>query len=162
MNRKKPEHIATVVNKLLADPEWQERLKAALPLLRWQEVVGIQIAREAQPESFRNGILQVKVENPVWLSHLRFLGEELRHRLNSCLAFAEIKEIRFRQGPLDTPSRPPSGPAAAPKVSRPPRAPGKAPPLSAEQQSLLETISDFDLRQALENLLRTLQEHPRT
>ena len=90
--------------------------------------------------------------NSVWLNHLRFLGEELRQKLNQELPSLEIKELRFRQGTLDKVQSgpPPTGSHAASSSERDaePRQ-----PLSQEQQRLLDTISDPELRRDLETLL---------
>ena len=132
-----------------------------MPFLRWQEVVGPKIARQAQPEFLKDGVLQVRVENSVWLGHLRFLAEELRQQLNKNLPCPEIKAIRFRQGPLD--SLPPMPASTCSRSNRSVQVAEQPPsPLSAEQQELLETIADRDLRQVLENLLRRQQKHSHT
>jgi hypothetical protein len=163
LKKKDPEHIGTILKQLFSEQEWEEQLKASLTLLQWQEVVGTQIARQSQPEYLKDGILHVRVENSVWLNHLRFLGEELRHKLNKKLSSSsvEISEIRFRQGPLDPVTTPPvSTEPKAPTITRAPSEP--PPPLDPEQQRLLETIPDSDLRKALEMLLRRQRDHSRT
>ena len=76
MEKRKPEHIGKILNQLLRDNQWEKHLKASLPLLRWQEVVGAQIARQTQPEFLKDGVLHVRVGNSVWLNHLRFLSED--------------------------------------------------------------------------------------
>ena len=155
--KRRPEHIGSILKQLFQDEKWENNIEASLPLLRWQEIVGPQLARQTQPEFFKDGVLQVRVENSVWLNHLRFLAEELRQKLHKELPSLEIKELRFRQGTLDKiQSGPPStGSLAAsdPKGDvRPPQ------PLSQEQRRLLKTIADPELRDTLEALLtRQLQ-----
>jgi predicted nucleic acid-binding Zn ribbon protein len=126
--KRRPEHIGSILKQLFQDQKWENNIEASLPLLRWQEIVGSQLARQTQPEFLKDGVLQVRVENSVWLNHLRFLAEELRQKLNEELPSLEIKELRFRQGTFRQ-------------------------PLSQEQRRLLETISDPELRRNLETLL---------
>jgi predicted nucleic acid-binding Zn ribbon protein len=150
--KKRPEHIGSILKQLFQDQKWENNIEASLPLLRWQEIVGSQLAKQTQPEYLKDGVLQVRVENSVWLNHLRFLGEELRQKLNQELPSLEIKELRFRQGTLDKvqPGPPSTGSHAASSSARDaePRQ-----PLSQEQQRLLDTISDPELRRDLETLL---------
>ena len=161
MRRRDPEHIADVLKQLFSEREWEEHLQTCLPLLRWQELVGAKIAKQSQPEFFKDGVLQVRVENSVWLNHLRFLGEELRQKLNKKLSPQEVKEIRFRQGPLDPEQPSPyRSDERASKTSKPPAE--QLPSLSSEQRRLLGTIPDLELRRALENLLRKQQERAHT
>ena len=150
--KRRPEHIGSILKQLFQDQKWEKDIEASLPLLRWQEVVGSQLGRQTQPEFFKDGVLQIRVENSVWLNHLRFLGEELRQKLNKELPSLEIKELRFRQGTLDKvqSGSPSTGSHAA---SDPERDAGPRQPLSQEQRRLLDTISDPELRRDLETLL---------
>jgi predicted nucleic acid-binding Zn ribbon protein len=150
--KRRPEHIGSILKQLFQDQKWENNIEASLPLLRWQEIVGSQLARQTQPEFLKDGVLQVRVENSVWLNHLRYLGEELRQKLNEELPSLEIKELRFRQGTLDkvqsgSPSTD-SNPASGPERDAGPRQ-----PLNQEQRKLLETISDPELKRDLETLL---------
>jgi predicted nucleic acid-binding Zn ribbon protein len=150
--KRRPEHIGSILKQLFQDEKWENNIEASLPLLRWQEIVGSQLARQTQPEFFKDGVLQVRVENSVWLNHLRFLAEELRQKLHKELPSLEIKELRFRQGTLDKiQSGPPSTGSLA--ASDPKGDIGPPQPLSQEQRRLLETISDPELRRNLETLL---------
>ncbi|NIR13255.1 MAG: DUF721 domain-containing protein, partial [Desulfobacterales bacterium] len=80
--KRRPEHIGSILKQLFRDKRWENNIEASLPLLRWQEIVGSQLARQTQPEFLKDGVLQIRVENSAWLNHLRFLGEELRQKLN--------------------------------------------------------------------------------
>ena len=150
--KRRPEHIGSILKQLFQDQKWENSIEASLPFLRWQEIVGSQLAKQTQPEYLKDGVLQVRVENSVWLNHLRFLGEELRQKLNQELPSLEIKELRFRQGTLSkVQSGPPSTGSHAASSSERDAEPRQ--PLSQEQQRLLDTISDPELRRDLETLL---------
>jgi predicted nucleic acid-binding Zn ribbon protein len=102
MKNKRPERIGTIVARLIDDSPWGKQVKELQTLSRWREIVGLQIARQAQPESLKDGVLVVRVQNSLWLSHLRlFLAEELREKLNRELPSAPIREIHFRLGSVD-------------------------------------------------------------
>ena len=157
--KRRPEHIGSILKQLFQDQKWENNIEASLPLLRWQEIVGSQLARQTQPEFLKDGVLQVRVENSVWLNHLRFLEEELRQKLNEELPSLEIKELRFRQGTLDKiQSGSPS--TDFQDASGYERDAGPRQPLSQEQRRLLETISDPELKRDLEILLTKQRQRP--
>ena len=155
LQTKKPQHIGVILKQLFHDREWEFHRQVALLLLRWEELVGPKIASQSQPEFLQEDVLQVRVENSVWLSHLRFLEEELRQRINEKLSSHTIKGLRFRQGPLNFDKPQLSTTNEEAKQSSLPQA-KPLPPLSPEQQQLLEKIPDLDLRRDLEALLRKL------
>jgi predicted nucleic acid-binding Zn ribbon protein len=161
LQKEDPEHIGSILKQLFHNSGWDNQLKASLPLLRWQDLVGLEIARQSQPEFLKDGVLQVRVENSVWLSHLRFLEGQLIQILNKELPSLEIKEIRFRQGPLEadqqllSSSRSETAPSMRAEVV-------SDRPLSPDQLKLLETVKDPDLRRDLEALLKKRREYPET
>jgi len=158
LQTKTPEHIGVILEQLFHDREWEVHRQVSLLLLRWQELVGAQIAAQSQPEFLQDDVLQVRVENSVWLNHLRFLEEELRRKINEKLSPRTIKELRFRQGPLNSDEPPPSTANEGVKQYSQTRAKPVL-PLSPEQQRLLDTIPDPELRRDLEALLRRQLEH---
>jgi predicted nucleic acid-binding Zn ribbon protein len=101
MPSKRPERIGAIVARLIDDSRWGKQVKELQALSRWRDIVGLEIARQAQPESLKEGVLVVRVQNSVWLSHLRFLAEELREKLNREIPSAPIRAIRFRLGSVD-------------------------------------------------------------
>ncbi|MEJ2431529.1 MAG: DciA family protein [Deltaproteobacteria bacterium] len=153
MKKEAPEHIGSILEQLLSNPEWKDKVQACLPLLRWQEIVGAKIARQSQPESLNNGVLQVRVANSAWLHHLRFLEGELRQKLNEELPSLKIKELRFRQGPLDQ-AEPVESASSPEEIRASQNHQEKTTPLEPEQLRLLQSVADPELRRNLENLFR--------
>ena len=153
MQKEDSEHIGSILKRLFRNPEWKEKLQASMPLLRWQEIVGDKIARESQPESLKDGVLQVRVANPAWLHHLRFLERDLRHKLNKQLPSLEIKELRFRQGSLEEVQSVASS-TSPEKTPAPPNHQEQPTPLNPQQLKLLQSVTDPELRRDLESLLR--------
>jgi predicted nucleic acid-binding Zn ribbon protein len=102
----RPEPIGAILAKLLDDSHWGRHIKELGALSRWREIVGPRIAKQAQPESFKDGVLVVAVQNSIWLSHLRFLTAELQEKLNREIPSSPIKEIHFRLSSADSSSSP--------------------------------------------------------
>jgi predicted nucleic acid-binding Zn ribbon protein len=104
-----PESIGAILAKLLDDSHWGRQIRDLKTLSRWREIVGPRIAKHAQPESFKDGVLVIAVQNSIWLCHLRFLTAELQEKLNREIPSSPIKEIRFRLGRVEPSSGPGSG-----------------------------------------------------
>jgi hypothetical protein len=79
----------------------------------WTTVVGPQIARHAEPHSFRNGRLIVHVTDSVWLHHLSMMRHRLAAALNERLKPAEVREVVLRIGEV-SPRTGPVPPAPTP------------------------------------------------
>jgi len=161
MQKEDPEHIGSILEQLFRNPEWKAKLQASLPLLRWQEIVGDKIASQSQPESLRDGVLQVRVANPAWLHHLRFLERDLRHKLNKELPSLEIKELRFRQGSLEEVQSLESS-TSHEETPAPQNREEESTPLDPQQLRLLQSVTDPELRRDLESLLRKQLARSRT
>ena len=155
------EHIGSILEELLLDPEWKEKLQASISLQRWQEIVGNKIARQSQPESLNKGVLQVRVANSAWLHHLRFLEKDLLSKINKKLPSLEIRELRFRQGPLDQ-AESVEFSTSPEEIPAPQNHQEKPTPLDPEQSRLLQSVTDPELRRNLESLLRKQLARPRT
>lgn len=55
---------------------------------RWEEVVGADVARHVQPSRLENGQLVVTVDDPLWATQIRLLGDTIRARLDEVLGIA--------------------------------------------------------------------------
>jgi predicted nucleic acid-binding Zn ribbon protein len=62
----------------------------------WDEVAGATISGNAQPLWIKNGLLRVKVSDPIWLQELSFMEENMRNKLNEKLGRKAVEKIEFR------------------------------------------------------------------
>lgn len=67
----------------------------------WDEVVGPQIARRARPSRIREGVLEVRVDQPVWMQQLQLMKPKILARLNERLGGEVIRDIFWRRGRID-------------------------------------------------------------
>lgn len=67
----------------------------------WPEVVGDAVAKNAHPQSLRQGRLTVATRTSVWAQTLQFMGDDVLQRLNEGLGEELVKEIRFRPAGWD-------------------------------------------------------------
>ena len=120
----------------------------------WSAIVGPQIARHAQPHSFRHGRLVVHVTDPIWLHHLSMMRHKLTAALNERLAPAGIREMILRVGEVPETLAGPS-----PRTTRIEPTQGVDPTRVAEIEASLALLGDAPFRDALRRLwLRASQE----
>ena len=65
----------------------------------WADVVGPAIANNAHPMRMKNGILKVRVTDPIWFQELQFMESSIRENLNERLGRAAVDKIEFGVGP---------------------------------------------------------------
>jgi predicted nucleic acid-binding Zn ribbon protein len=63
----------------------------------WPKAVGGDVSRQANPTSFRNGILFVETRHPVWTAELQARRHIIQRKLNEALGKEVVREIHFRQ-----------------------------------------------------------------
>lgn len=59
----------------------------------WEQVVGAQIARNAQPTRLDTKRLVVTVKSAVWMQELSLLREDIRHKLNEWMGREIVSEL---------------------------------------------------------------------
>lgn len=63
---------------------------------RWEELVGPEIARHAQPRTLRDGVLVLTADEPAWATQLRYLAPDLLARVRADAAAPDITEVQIR------------------------------------------------------------------
>jgi predicted nucleic acid-binding Zn ribbon protein len=77
----------------------ETRLQQSELYFFWPQIVGVDVARHAQPVSFRNRILVVAVDHPIWLQELsRYHKSLLLQKLRARIGLEAIRDIIFRIG----------------------------------------------------------------
>jgi len=111
----------------------------------WEQVVGPQIASHAKPLRIRDGVLEVRVDQPIWMQQLRLMAPQILQKLNSALGEQLIRELFWKRGRLPEDSGPPKVP------ERPPQA-----PLSEEETARIEAsladLPEGEMRDAMRSL----------
>ena len=62
----------------------------------WNDVVGQQAAKVAQPERLQNGVLIVHVNNAPWRTELTFRKREILEKIHAVTHSQSIVDIKFR------------------------------------------------------------------
>jgi hypothetical protein len=111
----------------------------------WNEAVGDTIARNAQPEKIRQGTLFVKVSSPVWMQQLQYLKDTIADKINQTLGKEVVKNIFFVIGKVEAKTAAPAGETAEPPLLSPP-------PSKLDEEEMLGSIKDPEIRRALKKL----------
>jgi hypothetical protein len=129
------------------------------PLGDWRELAGEQVARHCQPKSLKNKVLRVVVQDSNWKHHLHLNLESLLANINRGRQEPLVEKIVLVVGEVPE-ADPPLNPnakllekmKAKPRRGKKLKAPLRI--LTAEEQQLLQRITDPELRRLCARLLR--------
>lgn len=112
---KQASRAGSIANDLLSSQGYGRKLKEHQAWLVWEKVVGPQIAHHAKPLRIRDGVLEVRVDQPIWMQQLRMMAPQILQRLNQALGEELIRELFWKRGqlPEEIPQEPPFRPPKA-------------------------------------------------
>jgi len=143
-------HAGSILQQLFNSQGMEQKFREYRAWEVWEKVVGPQIASHARPLRLREGVLEVRVDQPIWMQQLRLMAPEILQKLNRALGEELIRELYWRRGTLKQAEQ-----------SEPPSPPAKPLPKLAPEdaQKIAETtasLHDKELQTSLKSLL-TLQ-----
>ncbi len=115
--------VGSLLQSLVAQMGLAGRLQRELALLRWNEAVGAEVARQAWPVGFKGATLIVRARNSAWAAQLAYLKGAILDRLHELTGTQAVSDIQWVVGrgrdgewaaeedpPQETPSVPPDHP----------------------------------------------------
>jgi hypothetical protein len=72
--------------------------------LSWKDVVGPTVAENAEPISYKDGVLWLCVRNSVWMQQMSFMLEPIKNSVNQKFRAGMVKEVRLTLDRKLTPS----------------------------------------------------------
>jgi|GEM_PF-598065 len=96
----KTERIGDILKRVLEKLGIQEGMEESKIFHIWNEEVGKEISRHAQPFYIKKGKLVVLVESSIYAQEYSFLKKEIQKKLNKRIGKEIIKEIVFRVGDI--------------------------------------------------------------
>ncbi len=89
-------HIGNILGETLKN----YRPKSDMEMTRiwdiWTDAVGNEVAKNAKPAAYKEGILIVNVSSSVWIQHLKFLENDMISNINQILNKNLVKKVRFK------------------------------------------------------------------
>jgi predicted nucleic acid-binding Zn ribbon protein len=98
MQKRKSSSIKTIgaaIQDLLENLGIGRKIRDYDAVLRWNEIVGDQIARVTEAVKIEKGVLVVRVQNSPWRNELTLMKSDVIGKLNGALGEDVVKEIRF-------------------------------------------------------------------
>jgi len=144
---KSPAAVGELLGELLSRQGLEEKFEEYRVWLVWEACVGPQIAANATPLRLRDGVLEVRVSQPVWMQQLQLLKPQLLAKLNRQLDGAPLKDLYLKRGAL----KPTAGSDDSPGI--PWRQVRLDETERAAIQAALEPLDDSELRNPLQRLM---------
>ena len=96
--KKIPEELSAILERILnaSDNKLNPEIDRIFEV--WNQCVGPEAAENAQPESFKQGMLMVKVSSAPWSQQLEYEKGFIIERINASIGVRLVTEIRFKTG----------------------------------------------------------------
>ncbi len=143
--KSQPVAVAGLIDEIFRGKPLEKRLREGRIWQVWDRAVGAQIAAQARPANFRDGVLTVMVSNAPWMHQLNFLKKGIIGKVNAALGEEMVREIFLKAGKPQAPAM----------EIRPPKKPSRALTAAEKEGIARETaeIVDPELREAFADLL---------
>ena len=66
---------------------------------RWPEIVGDDIARNAEPTSLKEGVLRIRTSTPTWATEMSYLATDIKERVNGAIGKHLVHEVKVWTSP---------------------------------------------------------------
>jgi predicted nucleic acid-binding Zn ribbon protein len=87
--------LQNILKKVLRDAKLPVNLDAYRIFHLWEEIAGEHLAKHAAPVRIDDRILYVEVDDPVWLTQLRYMKGDILGRISRHIKKGVFKDIRF-------------------------------------------------------------------
>lgn len=145
---REPQRVGSILEKALKKMSLDRKLKEHEIWNVWNSVAGEHVARHAQPDFMRNGILFVRVSTSPWMQQLSYMSQGIVEALNQSLGAPIVQGIRFKLGDIVPSSKPIPRPSEPPHPISPPQE-----GISREIQKTLSPIKDIRMREILGRMI---------
>ncbi len=86
--------LGRTLHKIIKPLAFRQGFTDARVLSHWRNIVGAQLAQQAQPRQLKNGVLSVAVSSGAIGMQIQHQSVQLIERINSHFGFAAVKTIR--------------------------------------------------------------------
>ena len=93
--RRQHTSLKELLKQVLPAPARERVYSVELVHKRWAEVVGDELARRSEPEALSQGVLTVRVTDPVWGKMIYKLQDRIIPALNRALGSSLVRRINF-------------------------------------------------------------------
>jgi len=91
-----PQAFGTGLQRLVNERGWGVDVAVGGVMGRWQSVVGPEVAKHCEPESFNEGVIVVRADSTAWATQVRLLVPTLLRRLAEELGDGVVHQVQVR------------------------------------------------------------------
>lgn len=88
-----PATLGGVLGIIAGEGHWMPHLEVAKLRTQWNLVVGDAIAAHSQVAGFRDGVLDIQAESPVWATQLTYLIPQLTETIRGRLPGLDVQQV---------------------------------------------------------------------
>ncbi|MDD5757792.1 MAG: DUF721 domain-containing protein [Desulfobulbaceae bacterium] len=100
-----PTNLGSLLSSVLQQKDWQRRLGLHQVFLFWNEVVGIEIAKHAEPQVIKGDTLWLAVSDSIWMQQLQFERHHILELINERLAMLNSRPCSATESESAPPTR---------------------------------------------------------
>jgi predicted nucleic acid-binding Zn ribbon protein len=87
--------VSQIIGQFLKSVGIAGKIEQNYAIVYWDQAVGKEIAERTEPYKIAQGILFVKVTDPVWRNELQFFKNDIIEKLNHKIGKKIVKDIKF-------------------------------------------------------------------
>jgi predicted nucleic acid-binding Zn ribbon protein len=87
--------LRAALDKTLKQYRMPWALEAYKAFSMWEELVGGKVAEHTKPSRISNGIMYVQVDDPVWLTQIKYMKMGILSKIETRIKKGVLKDIRF-------------------------------------------------------------------
>lgn len=87
--------LKKAIENVLLDCNFTGDIEAYKVFNRWGDIVGEKTAHHTKPVRVNKGILYVEVDDPLWLSQLRYMKIDIIDKIDRTIKKGILKDLKF-------------------------------------------------------------------
>jgi predicted nucleic acid-binding Zn ribbon protein len=88
-------HLKKVLESVLKENNFEEEIETYKIFSVWEEIAGSQVAAHARPVRINQGTLYIEVDDPLWLTQLRYMKLDILRKIERGLKAGLFTELKF-------------------------------------------------------------------
>lgn len=90
-----PQLLGEQMDRLLSDRGWQVDVAVGSVMVRWNDIVGAEVAQHCTPVTFELGILTVRADSTAWTTQLQLLESSIMARLEGEVGKGTVSALKI-------------------------------------------------------------------
>jgi len=87
--------LKQVLESVLKEHKLTSEIDAYKIFSVWGEIAGPTVANHSRPSRFHNDTLYVEVDDPIWLSQLRYMKQDIMRKMDRRIKPGTFRDLKF-------------------------------------------------------------------